>query len=204
MDEDGTWSPSLSELGGIIYSPPEGIQAPRLDRAHAAPDVSSFEFDDGERTYLSWRTRDGSTSASPASRHFATAPDDEAPIEEIVRHLHEGLCLPGTPSDYHFALQRVIDALWKRRRTDPEAVAPLEGLCLLDIAIVEAYPDPFRTGDRFVSMTSTHLLVSLYEHAGDLDAALTLARRVDPFLNGTGEVERLEEKRSRLAEEETP
>lgn len=201
MNGDGTWVPSLRELEAVRYSPPAGIQAPRLSRDQAIPKVSSYEFDGEERTYLSWKTRDGSTSASPASRHSATDSDDDSTIEEMVRHLHEGLCLPGTPSDYHFAIQRVVDALWKRRRSDPKAVGPLEELCLLDIAIVETHPDSFRTGDRFVSMTSTRLLVSLYEHAGDLDAAVALARRVDPFLNGTGEIERLEEKRNRLTEE---
>ena len=51
-------------------------------------------------------------------------------------------------------------------------------------------------------MTSTRLLVKLYENAGDLDAAVALARRVDAFLNGTGDVGRLEAKQARLADEE--
>ena len=201
MNDDGTWAPSLADLPGVEYVPPEGTGRPRLAAGHAAPRVSHHEYDGSARAWLSWETRDGSTSASPAQRYFSERPADEGPTSEVVRRLHEGLALPGTPSDYHFAIQRVIDALWKRRRTDPEAVVPIEGLCLLDIAIVEAYPGPFRAGDRFVSMTSTRLLVSLYERAGDLDAAVALARRVEPFLGGADEVERLEEKRGRLAEE---
>ena len=203
MDDDGTWAPGLAHLPGIDYVAPPGTRPPRLSPNHATPRVSHHEFDGQSRCWLSWETREGSTSASPAQRHGATRPEAMDSASEILAHLHAGLALPGTPNDYHFAIQHAIDELWKRRKTDAAAILPIEGLCLLDIAIVEAYPTPFRSGDRFVSMTSTRLLVSLYEHAGDLEAAIELARRVDPFLNGMGEIERLEAKRDRVEQEES-
>ena len=125
-------------------------------------------------------------------------------MEALLGELHRGLLKPGTPSDYHFAIQHVIDELWRRRRSDPDAIHPLEALCLLDIAVVEAYPNAFRSGGSFYGMTAPALLVRLYENAGDLDMAVALARRVDPFLNGTGELDRLEAKRDLLAQEHAP
>jgi len=199
--EAGLWVSSLKQLSGVTYSPPKWSSAPRLKRVHAVPRVSSYEHDDQKRAHLSWQTEEGSTSASPSQRHFGTWPDAEAPVADSLHHLHAGLLLPGTPSDYHFAIQHCIGVLWKRRRTDPEAIPPLESLCLLDIAIVEAHPDFFRVGEHFVAISSARLLISLYEHAGDLDAALSLARRVSPLQHGNKELERLEKKQRRFAEE---
>ena len=200
--DETTWAPGLAALPGVSYAPPEGTSAPVRDRAEA-PAINEFEFDGEVHRSLSWTIRDGSTSASPASRH-AAGRDPSAPTENLLRHLHDGLAKSGTPSDYHFAIQNVIDELWRRRKDDPRAVSAIEPLCLADISLVEAYRDSFRSGDRYYATTSMDLLVTLYENAGDLDAAVTLARRVDPFLNGTGDLDRLEAKRDRLAQEDAP
>ncbi len=200
---DTVWSPGLARLPGVTYSPPPGVSLPRSQRA-ATPRVSRYEFDGEIHGSLSWDTRGGSTSASPAARHFSDPPGRDAPAHTILQQLHAGLSLPGTPSDYHFAIQRALDALWSRRRDDPEAVAALEGLCLLDIEIVEAYPDAFRTEHGFYALTAPRLLIQLYEGAGDLEAALATARRVAPLLNGTADVEGLQARLARLHEEDAP
>ena len=194
-NDETTWAPGLAALPGVSYMPPAGATSAR---GGPTPTVTEYEFDGEVHRSLSWETTGGATSASPASRYGA---DPDAPTGDLIRNLHQALAEPGTPSDYHFAIQGVIDALWKRRRDDPQAVSAIEPLCLTDISIVEAYPDTFRTGERYYSMTSMDLLVTMYENAGDLDAAVALARRVDPFLNGRRDLERLEAKRARLADE---
>lgn len=204
MDDEGIWAPSIADLPGVTYTAPSGITRPRVPKGQATPQVSQHEYDGESRSWLSWKTRGGTTSASPASRHFSNQRGKASSVEAILDELHQGLLKPGTPSDYHFALQHVIDELWRRRRSDPTAIPPLEALCLLDIAVVEAFPSAFRSGESFYAMTAPRLLVRLYENAGDLDAAVTLARRVDPFLNGTGELDRLEAKHVLLCQEEAP
>ena len=199
MKDDSTWAPCLAELPGIEYVPPEGVGRPRLATRHATPRVSHHEYDGSASAWLSWETRDGSTSASPAQRYVSEWPTDEAPTPEVVRHLHAGLALPGTPSDYHFAIQHVIDALWKRRRTDPEAISPIEGLCLLDTAIVEAHR--FKENMPLAPNLAIRTLIKMYEGAADFDAALEVARRSLPYWMDNGDIERLEEKRGRLTEE---
>lgn len=203
MHDDSTWAPGLHRLPGVDYTPPPGTPVPS-ERQSATPRVSRHEFDGEVHTSLSWDTRGASTSASPASRHFSEQRGREAPAADILCQLHAGLVLPGTPSDYHFAIQHALDALWARRRDDPDAVKALEGLCLLDVAIVEAYPDAFRTDHGFHAMTAPDLLVRLYEGAGDLEAALAAARRVDPLTNGRADVEGLEDRLARLREEDAP
>ena len=200
--DETTWSSSLGSMPGVSYTPPPGLRRPATTGRGATPTVSEFEFDGEVHRSLSWKTRDGSTSASPASRHFSNQRGSASSTPDLLHELHEGLAKPGTPSDYHFAIQHVIDELWRRRKDDPQAISETEPLCLTDISIVEAYPDSFRSGGSYYAMTSTRLLVKLYENAGDLDAAVALARRVDAFLNGTGDVGRLEAKQARLADEE--
>lgn len=197
-----TWAPGLAELPRVDYTPPKGTRVPRVSGG-TTPTVVVFGQDDEHRS-LSWTTTDGSTSASPASRHAANAPDEDASTDALLRHLHAGLQLPGVPSDYHFAIQRVIDALWSRRTKDPGAISAMEPLCRADVSLVKAYPDAFRSGDRFCSMSSMHYLVDLYEKAGDLDAALDAARLVEPFLYASEDVARLEAKIAVLREEDAP
>ncbi len=199
MSDDGTWAPSLADLPGVEYVPPEGTRQPRIAAGYATPRVSHHEYDGSSHVWLSWEARDGPTSASPAQRYFSEQTAAEGSTSEVILRLHQGLALPGTPTDYHFAIQNVIDALWKRRRTDPEAVVPIEGLCLLDIAIVEAHR--FKENMPLAANLAVRTLIRMYEGAADFDAALEVARRSLPYWIDNGDIERLEEKRERLAEE---
>lgn len=203
MQDEPTWSDGLANLPGVGYRPPPGVRPPRLPRSQLVPRVGRHEFDGDRHVSHDWATDGGSTSASPASRYFSGR---DAPVttREVLDRLHAGLALPGTPSDYHFAIQHAIEAVWKRRHTDPDAAAVVERLCLLDLHLVEAYPDPFRSGGSFAVIHAARLLVQLYEGAGDLEAALAAARRVEPMLNGTQDVTRLEGKLRLMHEEELP
>ena len=199
---DVTWALSLAKLPGVDYTPPSGTRTPRVSGG-TTPAIGRFGPDDAHRS-LSWATAGGSTSASPASRHAANAPGEDASTDALLRHLHAGLALPGVPTDYHFAIQRVIDALWSRRTKDSGAVSAMEPLCRADVSLVRAYPDAFQSGDRFYAMSSMHHLVDLYENAGDLDGALDAARLVEPFLHASNDVARIEAKIAMMREEDAP
>lgn len=97
----------------------------------------------------------------------------------LIRHVAEALELPGEPADYHFAIQRVCEELWKRRREHPEALADLERLCWLDLALVQAVPDAVAIeGDhtrRFVTIRAFGYLSALYEREGAWHEALEVA-----------------------------
>ena len=131
--DEATWAYGLAALPGASYVPPAG--AP-LMQGCATPTASERECNGAIRRSLFWKTEGGSTSASPASRHAADQVPD-APTADLLWDLHDGLAKSSTPSDYHFAIQRAIDALWKRRRDDLQAVSDIEPLCLTDISIVE-------------------------------------------------------------------
>ncbi|MEV6109179.1 transposase family protein [Streptomyces sp. NPDC051940] len=69
-----------------------------------------------------WPTAEGSTSATPASRHVPF----DARGAELIARVWEALELPGSARDYHFVLQSAVDRLWSTRRAEPEALAALE------------------------------------------------------------------------------
>lgn len=205
MDET-TWTPRLAELPGVGYVPPENIDRPSLKAGAATPEIHRHDFDGKEHVSLWWTTPEGGTSASPASRWFSQHEPMEAKTDEILDYLYRGLECPGTPSDYHFAIQNTHEALWKHRREDPAAVQAVERLCLLDLALVEAYPDMLRLeydGEvRYAAILAFERLIKLYERAGDIEAALDVARRAQRFGQDRGALERLEAKINALRAEE--
>ena len=108
-----------------------------------------------------------------------------------------GAELPGSASDYHFALLRATEVLWGRRRQEPEILPELERLCLLDIKLIEARPEIARgergDGASFgLYVPAFEYLVRLYEREGLVEDALHVARRGAAFGRGPAEAERLE------------
>ena len=206
MTDETIWVRRLAELAGVGYVPPENIDKPRLQAGAAKPEICRYDFDGKEHVSLSWTTPQGSTSASPSSRWFSQYEPEEVGIGEFINYLYRGLELPGTPSDYHFAIQSAHTALWKRRSEDPAAVQAVEHLCLLDLALVEAYPDmlqlEYDAEVRYAAILAFERLIKLYERAGDIEAALDVARRAQLFGQERGAVERLEAKINALRSEE--
>lgn len=211
MKDEPIWTRCLAELPGIEYLRPENIEQPRLKARAATPEIHRHTFDGKEHFSLWWATPEGGTSASPASRWFSRREPGKVSIEETLDNLYHGLEYPGTPSDYHFAIQNTHEVLWKRRGEDPAAVSAVERLCLLDLRLIEAYPNMLRLEydeeARYVVVWAFERLIKLYERAGDIEAALDVARRAQRFGQDGGAVERLEAKidalRAEAADEHT-
>jgi hypothetical protein len=174
----GEWFQRFGDIPGVSYSTPASIDRRRLPGANARPQVHTF---DGER-HLSWPGGEGSgvvsTSASPAHQRGGT---DLAGISTAaaLQHLGETLELPGEPTDYHFAIQSVLQALWKRRRTEPTVLMTVEQLAWLDLSLAQARPDAVSTdihGERrFFAVLAFQYLITLYERDGALREALEVA-----------------------------
>jgi hypothetical protein len=149
----GEWFQRFGDIPGVSYSTPGSIDRRRLPGADARPQVHTF---DGER-HLSWPGEEGSgiisTSASPAHQRGST---DLAAVSTaaVLQHLGETLELPGEPTDYHFAIQTVLEVLWKRRRTEPAVLGTVEQLAWLDLSLAQARPDAVSTESR-VNASST-------------------------------------------------
>ncbi|WP_202434122.1 MULTISPECIES: hypothetical protein [unclassified Streptomyces] len=149
-----------------------------------------------------WPTAEGSTSATPASRHV---PFDVGGADLIAR-VWEALELPGSAMDYHFVLQSAVERLWGARRAEPEALAALEVFALLDLDLMEAAPHAvsFKTAAtavKFVQVSSVPRLIALLEREGAFGEALAVARRLVRFGQGENVVVRLEEKARALVTE---
>jgi hypothetical protein len=175
----GEWFQRFGDIPGVSHAAPAGIDRRRLPSADARPQVHTY---DGER-HLSWPGGEGSgiisTSASPAhERAFGT---DLAGMSTAaaLQHLGETLELPGEPTDYHFAIQNVLEALWKRRRTEPAVLGTVEQLAWLDLSLAQARPDAVSTdihGERkFYAVLAFQYLITLYERDGALREALEVA-----------------------------
>lgn len=206
MMDEIIWAQRLAELPGVGYEPPENIARPALKAGAAPPEVHRHTFDGKEHVSLWWKTPQGGTSASPAARWFSQRELGEAETDKILSYLYQGLECPGTPSDYHFAIQNAHEALWRRRKENPGAVQAVERLCLLDLSLVEAYPDMLRLeydeDVRYATILAFERLIKLYERAGDIEAALEVARRAQRFGQDRDAVERLEAKINALRAEE--
>jgi len=138
------WFPRFGDVPGVDFAPPPGVSRSRLPGHNARPTISHFEFDGRRRESLSWPSKDGTTSQSPASQHASASSSQDASSTDLLLHLYEVLELPGLLTDYHFAIQGCAGKLWERRRDEPRALADVERLSLLDIHLVEAHPNLFR------------------------------------------------------------
>lgn len=181
------WFERMAAIPGVRFAGSPGVVRERLPEARVRPD----------ETYRSpmWPTPEGSTSATPASRHVSF----EARGADLIARVWEALELPGSAMDYHFVLQGAVDRLWSSRRLDPGGLTLLEVFALLDLELMEATPQAvsFDTADSqtsFVHVTSVPRLVSLLEREGAVTDALHLARRLARFQQGEDTVARLSAK----------
>jgi len=143
--------------------------------------VSEFGYDGELHRDLSWPISDGgSTSASPVKQRTYYGSGEDATPQETLRRLEETLELPGELSDYHFAIQGVYEAVYKRRREDLSLLEETERLCWLDIELIEAYPGIVATGHEnlpYAHVLAYRRLVTLYEGEGYFREALEVAQR---------------------------
>lgn len=200
-----TWFRRLADVPKLGYQGNPDIDRSSLPHHNAQPEIQTFTMDGKRHESLMWRTRTGSTSASPAQQWETRKRKGESPMQTQLRRLYEALELPGELSDYHFALLRCYEELWKYRREEPWFVAEIERLCLLDIALVETYPEIIvfdgREGRTYAHVPAFHHLMYLYEQNGYLYDALDIARRAVRMNQGETITESIQKKVARLEEE---
>ncbi|MCD7444764.1 hypothetical protein K4B79_42005 [Streptomyces lincolnensis] len=189
-----TWFERMAAIPGVRFAGSPGVVREALDAARVRPEVSYGS--------LMWPSAEGSTSATPASRHVPV----DVSGTDLVTRVWEALELPGEAMDYHFVLQGAVDRLWSGRRSYPDGLELLEVFALLDLELMEAAPQAvsFDTGPvpaSFVHVTSVPRLVMLLEREGALTDALEVARRLTRFDQGEDAVARLSEKLGALVAE---
>jgi hypothetical protein len=177
------WFRRLAEVPGIEYECNPNIDRSLLPEHDAIPEVGTYTFDGKIHDSISWKTTEGSTSASPAHRwqgwgHIPEPRLNEVLTQAILRQCQETLELPGILSDYHHALQSCHELLWKHRRQDTWIITEIERLCLLDIQLDEVQNSISSERNRGFNL-SWGRLIQLYENEGNLYEAFALARRVD-------------------------
>ena len=180
------WYPRIGDITGVTWECAAEIDPRRLRGHGVQPEIGSLA--DGHR-YLTWPS---GTSQSPASRHASHSLKKSS---AIVRRTLEALELPGEPLDYHFAIQHCTEALWKRRRDEPENLAVTERLAWLDIQLMEVRPQWAAIGDDddgFSHIRAFSLLMGMYLREGFLREALEVAERARPFGQCGGDAEQLQ------------
>jgi len=199
------WFRRFGDIPSVAYQTPPSVDRRRLRESEAIPEVHVHEFEGKRKEILWWPAKDGGGSASPAHcRAFGNS--REASTVELLKNCFEGLELPGQPSDYHFLIQGCASELWKRRRREPEVLDDVEKLCLLDIRLIEAFPDSVRVEfaeeASFFRVESFSLLIELYEREGSLREALDVAERAVRYGQGIEARDRLAERLASVESED--
>ena len=174
------WCARFGDIPGVNYTTPPSIDPTKLKGAGARPTVDRFKDLDGKTVEtLSWDTPGGSTSASPAHELTFGVELKKKTTPKLLQYLYELLELPGEPSDYHFAIQNVIEELWRRRRDDPGVLGDIESLSWLNINFIQAQPatvtNEYSDEPSFYAVRAFARLVSLYEREGAWRDALAVA-----------------------------
>ncbi len=200
------WYRRLAEVPGVDYLGSPGVNRTRLPGYNLKPELKRYEFDGRRSEHLSWKHADGITSQSPASQWNGQLQEGNVSPQAILQHLHEVLELPGTPSDYHFAIQGCFERLWQYRRNHPWILQEIERLCWLDIRLIEAIPAilQFHQQDGLVSYARSlafERLIRMYERNGYLTEALEVAHRATRFHADDSILKPLQERLARLEAE---
>jgi hypothetical protein len=192
------WYERFGNVPGMAYAGHPDIDRRRLPDHDAKPSVESFVFDGNTQRSLSWKTSDGSTSQSPAAGWRTEEEPRKIPSSRIFRRLYEALELPGTASDYHFAMLGAYESLWSRRKREPEILTELEKILLLDVSLFEAYGESIGhvvQGEKFVPrVPAFQYLITLYEREGFLHEALDIAKRAAKAGQDPSDEQRLTER----------
>jgi len=191
------WFRRFADIPGITYTPASPIARTSLLGHDATPTVESFTMDGEHHTSLTWEIPNGTTSMSPAKQH--DRPDDSTPA--LLRYIDEVLELPGEASDYHFALQNVIETLWKRH--EPPTLSDIERLCWANINLIEAAPEAIQVDDAegersFVGVQVFFILMRIYQREGFLVEAVKVAKLAHRFGQGDDDLQELRERLAAL------
>lgn len=181
------WFRRLAEVPGVGYTASLRVDRRSLPGHDTRPRETSG--------FLTWPTREGATSQSPAGGYCSNFREETNP-NEILQRILEALELPGVPSDYHFTLMPGVERLWRYVRDNPELLEHIEALCLTDIRLVEEYPSivEIETQGRktFCLIPTFNLLIKLYRENGFYVEASDTARRARRFDNSAPEAEKVD------------
>jgi hypothetical protein len=199
------WFRRLAEVPGVGYEGSPGVDRTKLPGHDTVPKIDRYDYDVERREYMMWPMKDGSTSASPAKNWETKPRRGETEAQTALRQLRETLELPGTLSDYHFAIQHCHDELRVDAREEPWVLEEVEQLCWLDIRLIEKYPETITNeygGDRtYFGVSAFHRLIEMYEREGFLRGALEVARIGQRFEQRQGQVEEFEIRIARIEAE---
>jgi hypothetical protein len=142
--------------------------------------------------------KEGWTSASPSNEWEPSLRSGETKADFILRRMYEKLELPGTLSDYHFAIQNCHDELQGQVRHAPSVLEEIERLCGLDIGLIEHYPETItwemERRKQFARVSAFHRLIDLYLNEGYIAEAMNVAEIAERFEQGGYAAERLRER----------
>lgn len=179
------WFRRLAEAPQVGYEGSSSVDRSLLPGHNDTPEIIYHDYEGKRHVSLMWPMGQGSTSASPASSWEPTQRQDEPTAEFKLRRLYEKLELPGTLSDYHFAIQGCHDELSRFVRQFPQALEIIETLCWLDIRLIEHFPETitYENGDEksYFGVSAFHRLISLYQKEGYLDEALRVAQIAEKY-----------------------
>lgn len=192
------WFRRFADIPGVRYQTPADVDLQGLERRNAVPKVQFNEYT--QDNHLFWETATGGTSQSPAGEH-AFGETKDATTAQVLTNIAETLELPGTPSDYHFALQGAATGLYSRRRSDPSAIDQAHRLFLFDVELLQAQPQIAKFEhdgqERFFSILGLPRLLRLYLTEGRVAEAAAVADIAERF--GAGAMPDVAAARARAA-----
>lgn len=198
MIDDEEWFPRFGEIPGIIYDAPGGLDFSYLTNRGKVPEISYYNFDGKRHKSIMWNYGATSSSASPAKEWKTTPRPGESEAKTLLRQLYEILELPGTLSDYHFALQNTHGALKNYVGQEAWVLPEIEKLCRLNIQLFEKHPETitYETDDgiHYFGVTAFHTLIDIYKKEGYLHKALEIAKIAGRFNYYKDAVQELEDR----------
>ena len=198
------WYRRLADVPGVGFEGSPGVDRARLPGHAAVPQIEKTRVNGKRLEMVTWP---GRTSASPAQSWQSKSKKGETPAQAALRQMYEALELPGTPSDYHFAIQGCCNQLldWKTRHNEEWVYAEAEQLCWLDIRLIEAHPEAVSYDQegktKYARVIAFATLINLYEQEGYLFEALEVARKAVKFDQQLSSCEELERRIAALEAE---
>lgn len=180
MLNETTWFRRFADIAGITYTTPAGLDLRHLAKRGLTPEVHDY----GSGRSLWWETEHGGTSQSPAAEHMLEDRQAASPTQ-VRTNVAEALELPGTATDYHFALQNAAGELYGRRRNDPATIDDAHRLYLLDLELIQRHPEAVTTGvdgpRTYVTILGLSRLLRMYLTEGRVAEAAAIAAVAERF-----------------------
>lgn len=168
---DTEWFGRFRDVPGVAYEIPGEITRETLRLAQARP--RKFVLGDQQVEALD----ESDDSGSPAYWRRVDSDTAESNTDDLIKNLYVTLEVPGAAEDYHFAIQDVIDELWRRRRSNSLVLLDVETLSWLDVSLIRARPDVVGCGAHlnYYKVPAFGRLITLYRREGAWRDALAVS-----------------------------